>query len=97
MPRIQNMNSESVAHAVEVDANSLYEAVAQAVAEFREEAVNPSQPVPMTEFTVAVLRRPTEHRISLRKVRSGCSIPSRKVLPATRKGQRVRELLGDRA
>jgi Condensation domain len=90
VPRIQNVNSESVAHVVEVDANSFCEAVVLAVAELREEAVNPSQPVPMTEFTVAILRRPTEHRIRLRKVRIGRSIPSRMPAGITKRQHLVR-------
>jgi hypothetical protein len=50
---------------VEVEAESLYEAVAQAVADFREDPLLFSHPSPMTEFTVAVLRNPTEHKIRL--------------------------------
>jgi hypothetical protein len=39
--------------------------VAQAVADFREDPLLFSHPSPMTEFTVAVLRNPTEHKIRL--------------------------------
>jgi hypothetical protein len=97
VPRILNIHSEGVAHAVEVDADSRYEAVALAVAEFREEAANPSQPVPMTEFTVAVLRRPTEHRIRLSQVTKWAQHTVKEGLAGITKRQRVRALLGDRA
>ncbi len=55
-------------HGVDVEAESLYEAVAVAVAEFREDPLLRSTPGPMTEFTVAVYRNPTEHRIRLQPV-----------------------------
>jgi hypothetical protein len=42
-------------HGVEVDAESLYEAVAIAAASFREDDVSPSSPGPITEFTIASL------------------------------------------
>lgn len=40
---------------MDVDVESLYEAVAIAVAQFREDDVSPSSPGPLTEFTVAVV------------------------------------------
>ena len=42
-------------HAVEVEAESLYEAVALAVADFREDPLLRDGPGQMTEFSVAVL------------------------------------------
>ena len=66
--RVTFMDSDKTEHGVEVDAESLYEAVAQAVADFREDPLITSGPAPMTEFTVAVLRNPTEHRIRLNQV-----------------------------
>ena len=55
--------AEKTEHSGEVEADSLYEAVALAVADFREDRLLPACPSAMTEFTVAVLRNPTEHRI----------------------------------
>jgi hypothetical protein len=46
---------DGVLHGVDVDAESLYEAVAIAVAQFREDDVNPQDPGPMTEYTVGRL------------------------------------------
>jgi hypothetical protein len=53
---------------VEVDADSLYEAVALAVAEFRNDEIITDAPAPMTEFCATVLRKPVEHRVRFKKV-----------------------------
>src|SRR5215471_21575541 len=66
--RVSFTDSEGILHGVEVDAESLYEAIAMAVANFREDDVSPSTPGPMTESTVAVYRNPTEHKIRLQQV-----------------------------
>ena len=50
--RVSFTDSEKTEHAVEVEAESLYEAVALAVANFREDPLLPSYPSAMTEFTV---------------------------------------------
>lgn len=50
--RVAFTDSEEISHSVEVVADSLYEAVALAVAEFRREAVITSEPGAMTEFIV---------------------------------------------
>jgi hypothetical protein len=54
--RVSFSDSEGVIHGVDVDAKSLYESVAMAVAQFWEDDVNPMAPGPMTEFIVAVYR-----------------------------------------
>jgi hypothetical protein len=46
----------------------LFEAVAIAVASFRDDEVSPPEIDGMTEFTVAVYRNPTEHKIRLGQV-----------------------------
>jgi hypothetical protein len=77
-----------------VDAESLYEAVAIVVASFREDDVSPSIPGPLTEFTVAVYRNATEHKIRLQQVLKW-SEHTRKEGPAgITKRERVRTLLG---
>jgi hypothetical protein len=55
-------------HGIDVEAESLYEAVAIAVAQIREDEVCPVDIVPMTEFTVAVCRNPVEHKIRMGQV-----------------------------
>jgi len=92
--RVSFTDSEGVLHGVDVDAESLYEAVAVAVASLREDDVSPSNPGPMTEFTVAVYKNPTEHKIRLAQVLKW-SEPTTKEGPAgITKRQRVRTLLG---
>jgi len=92
--RVSFTDSEGVLHGVDVDAESLYEAVAIAIAQLREDDVSPVTPVPTTEFTVAVYRNPTEHKIRLQQVLKW-SEPTTKEGPAgITKRQRVRELLG---
>jgi hypothetical protein len=58
---------EGIPHAVDVQADSLYEAVALAVAEFRSDPMTDA-PGPMTEFIVAIHRPAVEHRIRLGQV-----------------------------
>jgi hypothetical protein len=62
--RVSVTDSEKLEHAVEVEAESLYEAVPLAVADFREDPLSKDAPGAMTEFTVAVLRNPTEQQDS---------------------------------
>ena len=61
--RLAYTDPDGIIHAVEVDADSLYEAVALAVAEFRDDEIITYTPAPMTEFCVTVLRKPVEHRV----------------------------------
>jgi hypothetical protein len=58
---------DGIAHTAHVQAESLYEAVALAVAEFRQDKLVPP-PAPTDEFTVAIERPPIEHRIRLNQV-----------------------------
>lgn len=62
------IDSDGVEHSIEVDAESLYEAVALAIAEFRPGEISIDAPGPMTEFRVTVLRKPIEHKIRLKQV-----------------------------
>src|SRR5271157_1839331 len=66
--RVSYTDADGVVHSVEVDADSLYEAVALAVAEFRQGEIITEVPRPMTEFCVTVMRKPIEHRIHFKKV-----------------------------
>jgi hypothetical protein len=86
-------DSDGVLHGVDVDAESLYEAVAQAVAQFREDDVNPQDPGPMTEFTVAVYRNPVEHKIRMGQVAKWAKQSTTEGPAGITKRQRVRQLL----
>ena len=66
--RVAFTDSEGIEHAVEIEAESLYEAVALAVAEFRSATIAIDPPRATTEFRVSVLRQPTHHTIRLQQV-----------------------------
>jgi hypothetical protein len=86
---------EGIVHSIDVDADSLYEAVAIAVAQFRDDHLNPSAPVPMTEFTVAVHRHPTEHKIRLSQVTKWAERTTKEGPAGITTRQKVRALLGE--
>jgi hypothetical protein len=87
-------DSEGLEHSAEVEAESLYEAVALAVADFRDDPLLRDRPGDATEFTVAVLRNPTEHKIKLQQVSKWAEPTMREGPAGVSKRQRVRELLG---
>ena len=66
--RVSFNDLDGVTHAVEVDAESLYEAVALAVGAFRQDEIATDQPGPMTEFSVVVVRKAVEHKIRFGRV-----------------------------
>ena len=92
--RVSYNDTEGIVHAVEVDADSLYEAVALAVAEFRDDQIITDTPAPMTEFCVTVLRKPIEHRIRLNQVKRWAEHTTKDGPAGITKRQRVRTLLG---
>ena len=92
--RVSFTDSEKAEHAVEVEADSLYKTVALAVADFREEPLITSRPAPITEFTVAVLRNPTEHKIRFQQVLQWAQPSTRDGPAGISKRDRVRQLLG---
>lgn len=92
--RVSFTDSEGILHAVEVDADSLYEAVAHAVAEFRIAGPIKAAPGPMTEFTVTVYRKPVEHRIRLTQVEKWAEHTTKEGPSGITKRERVRKLLG---
>ena len=84
-------------HSVEVTADTLYEAIAMAVVEFKQDATISNPPVPQTEFTVIVLRKPVEHMIRLKRVQEWAA-PSTVGGPAeTVRRERVRKMLEQKA
>ena len=92
--RVSYLDQEGLDHAVEVEAESLYEAVAIAVAEFRQGEIITDTPGPMTEFCVTVLRKPIEHRIRFNKVQEWVQPSMRGGPAAVTARERVRKLLG---
>jgi hypothetical protein len=84
-------------HSVEVTADTLYEAVAMAVVEFKQDTTVSNPPGLETEFTVLVLRKPIEHVIRLKQIHQWAA-PSTKGGPAeTLKRERVRKMLADKS
>lgn len=77
-----------------MQADSLYEAVALAVAEFRRDEATTAAPGAMTQFIVTVYRRPTEHRIRLNQVAKWAQNTTKEGPTGITKRQRVRQLLG---
>ncbi len=93
--RVSFTDSEGISHAVDVQAESLYEAVALAVSEFRNDSVT-SMPGPMTEFTISIQRPATEHRIRLGQVSKWAAQGGTKEGPAgTIRRQRLLKLLAN--
>jgi hypothetical protein len=80
-------------HSVEVSADTLFEAVAQALVEFKEDNTVLNQPGPNTEFSVKVIRKPIEHFIRLKRVKEWAEF-SNTTSPAERlRRERVRKML----
>jgi hypothetical protein len=65
--RVSFTDTNGIPHDVEVQAESLYEAVALAVAEFRTDKLT-AEVAPMTEFVIAIHRPAVEHRLRLNQV-----------------------------
>jgi hypothetical protein len=89
-------DSDEIAHTAHVQAESLYEAVALAVAEFRQDPLVPA-PASMTEFSIAIERPPIEHRVRLNQVQKWTEETTREGPAGITKRQRVKALLGSRA
>jgi hypothetical protein len=92
--RVSFLDSDGILHGVDVEAESLYEAVAIAVAQLREDDLSPSAPGPMTEFTVAVYRNPVEHKIRLGQVTKWAEHTPKEGPVGIIRRQKVRALLG---
>ena len=80
-------------HSVEVQGETLYEAVAEAIAEFRQDSTVPNQPAPETEFRVQVLKKPVEHLIKMRRVMEWAQFSNAKGPADVLLKERVRKLL----
>jgi hypothetical protein len=90
--RASHTNDQGI-HSVEVTADTLFEAVAQAVVEFKDDKTVAEPPGPETEFTVSILRKPVEHFIRLKKVQAWAQPSSRGGPAETLRRERVRRML----
>jgi hypothetical protein len=91
--RVSYKNDEGI-HSVEVTADTLYEAVAQAVSEFKEDKTITTAPGPATEFTVQVLRKSVEHTIRMQRVMEWAQFSNTKGPGELLRRERVRKILG---
>ena len=92
--RVSYLDSRNVEHAVDVTADSLFEAAAVAVRAFREGALVEELPVPGTEFRITVSPLPVEHRVRLQRVEQWAQTGTVKSPVEMLRRERVRELLG---
>ena len=90
--KVSFIDSEGLSHAIHVQAESLYEAVALAITEFRNDQMVP-RPAPTTEFTVTIERPPIEHRVRLSHVMKWAEETTREGPAGVVKRQRVKALL----
>jgi hypothetical protein len=94
--RVSYNDMDGVTHAIDVEADSLYEAVALAFAEFPQEDIKPvTPPSAMTEFNVMVYRPAVEHKVRLGQVFKWAEHTVKEGPAGIIKRQRVRMLLGE--
>ena len=90
--RVSFIDLRGSKHTVTVGAESLYEAAAAALVEFRKSTWLETQPGPMTQLEVEVAEPTTRHSVTAQQVER--SAQSTAVTPADRvKRERVRALL----
>lgn len=88
-------DSNGIVHEARVQAESLYEAVALAIADFRHDNLVP-QPLPSTEFIVAIEPPRIEHKIRLSQIEKWAHTNTTREGPVgITKRQRIRTLLGN--
>jgi hypothetical protein len=92
--RVSFTDTDGIEHAARVEAGSVYEAVALAVAEFRDDPMV-QLPGAMTEFTVSIERPAIEHRLRLNQVTKWAEGTTREGPAGITKRQRVQRLLDD--
>jgi hypothetical protein len=92
--RVSYLDSRNVEHAVDVTADSLFEAVAVAIRAFREGALVDELPVAGTELRIAVFPLPVEHKVRLQRVEQWAQTGTTKSPVEKLRRDRVRELLG---
>lgn len=91
--RVSFVDSDGIAHAAYVQAESLYEAVALAFSEFRDDAMVET-PDSMTEFKISIEKPAVEHSIRLNQVAKWAQTTTKEGPAGILKRQRVKALLG---
>jgi len=91
--RVSYLDSGNIEHAVDVTADSLFEAAAVAIWAFREGALVEELPAAGTELRIAVFPLPVEHRVRLQRVEQWAQTGTVKSPVEMLRRERVRELL----
>ena len=92
--RVSYLDSRNIEHAVDVTADSLFEAAAVAIRAFREGALVEELPVAGTELRIAVFPLPVEHRVRLQRVEQWAQTGTVKSPVEMLRRERVLELVG---
>jgi hypothetical protein len=93
--RVSYRDIEGIEHSVNVEADALYEAVAEAVNRFRTHQWDAHAPGPGCEFEVEVHREPpSTYKMALRKVEDFARYGTAKGPADILRKQRLRALLG---
>src|ERR1700694_301174 len=92
--RVSYLDSRNVEHAVDVSADSLFEAGAVAVRAFQDGGLGDEVAVPGTELWVIDSPLPVEHRVRLQRVEQWAQTGTVKSPVEMLRRERVRELLG---
>jgi len=90
--RVSYKNDEGI-HSVEVTAETLYEAVAQAIVEFKEDKTISTPPGQETELTVVVIRKAAEHTIRLKWVHEWAQVTNARSPVELLRRERGRKML----
>jgi hypothetical protein len=91
--RVSFEDTDGITHSSHVQAESVYEAVALAVAQFCDDPMV-TRPAPATEFTVSIERPSVEHRIRLSQIAKWAESTTREGPAGITRRQRVKNLLG---
>jgi hypothetical protein len=87
-------DSAGIAHAVDVSADSLYEAAALALAEFRRCGFTAVIPGPATRLAITIKEPATTHEMPIRKLRDWIESSAKSPRERVIKG-RLKDLLGE--
>jgi len=90
--RVSYTNDEGI-HSVEVTANTLFEAAAQALVEFREDKTITTPPDLETTLSIVVLRKPVEHVIRLKRLHEWAQFGNTTGPAELLRRERVRKML----
>ena len=92
--KVSFTDHDGLSHTAHVQADSVYEAAAVAISEFRSDSMAPALG-PMTEFVVAIEKPPVEHRIRLAQLQKWANTTTTEGPAGMMKRQRVKALIGE--